>query len=82
MNFFFCILTLSQTSPGFYVSFYKSFENTRNTRGKREIARNEQFLYFPTVFPFGKLPAILIKIELVVCKLSVWERLILTFGKG
>ena len=42
-------LTLSQTSPGFYVSvlYRKSFENTV---GKGEIARNEQFLLFPTVF--------------------------------
>ena len=47
-------LTLSQTSPGFYVSAvqFKSFENTV---GKGEIARNEQFLLFsfspfPTAF--------------------------------
>ena len=41
-------LTLSQTSPGFfYVSQYKSFENTV---GKGEIARNEQFLLFPQCF--------------------------------
>ena len=38
------ILTLSQTSPGFYLSVVKSFENTE---GKGEIARNEQFLLFP-----------------------------------
>ena len=37
------LLTLSQTSPGFNVSF-------ENTVGKGEIARNEQFLLFPTVF--------------------------------
>ena len=37
------LLTLSETSPG----FYKSFENTA---GKGEIARNDQFLLFPTVF--------------------------------
>ena len=40
-------LTLSQTSPGFYVSQYKSFENTE---GKGEIARHEQFLLFPQCF--------------------------------
>ena len=40
-------LTLSQTSPGFYVSQYKSF---KNTAGKREIARNKQFLLFPQCF--------------------------------
>ena len=37
-------LYLSQTSPGFYVSF-------ENTVGKGEIARNEQFLLFPKCFP-------------------------------
>ena len=40
-------LNLSQTSPGFYMSQYKSFENTV---GKGEIARNEQFLLFPQCF--------------------------------
>ena len=36
---------------------YRSFENAV---GKGEIARNEQFLPFPTVFP-GELPTIFIK---------------------
>ena len=45
-NFF---LSLSQTSPGFYVTQYKSFENTV---GKGEIARNEQFLLFPVFSTF------------------------------
>ena len=40
-------LTLSQTSLVFTCLQYKSFENTV---GKGEIARNEQFLFFPTVF--------------------------------
>ena len=41
-------LTLSQICPDFYVSaVYRSFENTV---GKREIARNEQFLLFPQCF--------------------------------
>ena len=40
------------------------------TWGKGEIARNEQFLLFPQCFyPFGKLSAIFIKFEIVVCKL-------------
>ena len=44
-------LTLSQTSPCFYVS--------ENTAGKGEIAYKEQFLIFPSVFyPFGELSAI------------------------
>ena len=40
-------LTLSQTSPGFYVSAIKSFENTVE---KGEIARYEQFLLLPQFF--------------------------------
>ena len=43
----FRFLAHSQTSPGFYVSFYKPFENTV---GKGEIARNKQFLLFPQRF--------------------------------
>ena len=40
------VLTLSQTSPCFYMSF-------ENTVGKEEIAHNEQFLLFPSCFlPF------------------------------
>ena len=52
----------------------KSFENTA---GKGEIARNEQFLLFPRVFyPYGKLSAIFIKLEIVVCKLfQFWKSL-------
>ena len=38
------LLTLSQTSPGFYVSAVQSFENTA---GKGEIVLNEKFLLFP-----------------------------------
>ena len=39
------VLTLSQTSPGFYVSSVKVlFENNV---GKGKIARNEQFIPFP-----------------------------------
>ena len=41
-------LTLSQTSPGFYVSAVQAF--LKNTEGKGEIARNEQFLLFPQCF--------------------------------
>ena len=51
---------------------YKSFENTV---GKREIARNEQFLLSPQCFPpFGKLSAIFIKFEFVVCRLFQYGR--------
>ena len=69
------VLTLSQTSPGFYVSAVQAaFENTV---GKGEIARNEQFLLFPqcfltfwrTFFHFHKIKN---------CRpqtISVWKRL-------
>ena len=40
------VLTLSRTSPGFYVSSVQGFGNTM---GKGEIACNEQFLLFSTV---------------------------------
>ena len=43
-------LSLSQTSPCFYVSAKESFENTDR---KGEIAPNEQFLLYPQCFlPF------------------------------
>ena len=45
-------LTLSKTSPGFYVSEYKSFENTMQ---KGQIIHKEQFLLFPQCFlPFWR----------------------------
>ena len=49
--------------------------------GKGEIAHNEQFLLIPQCFlPFS---AILIKLEIVVCKLSQFGRVQnLSFGKG
>ena len=56
-------LTLSQTSPGFYVSAAQSFENTV---GKGEIARYEQFLLFPQCFLpiFGIFPPFLSSLKL------------------
>ena len=42
-----CHLILSQTSPGFTCLLYKSFENIA---GKKEIARDEQFLLFLQCF--------------------------------
>ena len=64
-------LTLSQTSPGFYV--FKSFENTV---GKGEIAHNEQFLLFP-VFS-TRLENFLSFSSNLICRrqtLSVWKSL-------
>ena len=50
----------------------KPFENTVGTG---EIARNEQFLLFHSVFyPFGYISAIFIKFEIVVCKLFQFGR--------
>ena len=56
-----------------------SFEKTA---GKEEIAYNEQFLLFPqfSFCPPGKLCAIFIEFEIVVCKrfqllkCVIWER--------
>ena len=62
-------------------TLYYSYENTV---GKREIARKEQFLFFPQCFyPFRELSTIFTKFEIVICKLFqfgrvqkfvVWER--------
>ena len=60
-------LTLSQTSPWFTCLLCMSFENTVE---KGEIARNEQFLLFPTVFStLLEIFSIFIKLKIVVCKL-------------
>ena len=40
-------ISLSQTSPGFYMS---AIQILKKHCGKGEIARNEHFLLFPTVF--------------------------------
>ena len=51
---------------------YKSF---KNTLGKGEIARYEQFLLSHSVFyPLEELSAISIKFKIVVCKLSLFGR--------
>ena len=43
-------LTLSQTSPSFYVFALQIFKSFENTVGKGEITHNEQFLLFPQCF--------------------------------
>ena len=62
------VLTLSQTSPGFYLSAVQVFKNTVR---KGEIARNEQFLLFPQCFPYPleEFSSFFIKFEIVVCRL-------------
>ena len=74
-------LTLSQTSPGFYMSAVEVFENTV---GKGEIACNEQFLLFPQCLLFGELSAIFIKFKIVVSanSLNLGESKICCLGKG
>ena len=73
-------LTLSQTSPGFYVSavqvFWKHWEN--------ELLTTSNFSFSHSVFyPFGELPAIFIKNVIVICKLfHLKESKICHFGKG
>ena len=54
-------LTLSKTSPCFYVSF-------ENTVGKGEMARDSVF------YLFGEFFATFIKFEVVVCKLVLFDR--------
>ena len=70
-----CTLTISLAIPGFYVS--------GNTVGKKEIARKSNFSFSKCVFyQFGKLSAIFIKFEIVVCKLSKFARVFnLSFWK-
>ena len=48
----------------------------KNTVGKGEIARDEQFLFFPTVFftDFDNFLPFFIKSETVVCKLFQFSR--------
>ena len=69
------VLTLSQTSPGFYVSAVQAFR--KHFGGKGEIASNEQFLLFPHHFlPVWRTVYHLYKI--LNCRLqtlSVWKGL-------
>ena len=60
---------------------WKSF---KNTEGKGEIARYEQFLLFHSVFYWsGELSAIFIKFKIVVYKLFQFGRVYnFSFGKG
>ena len=62
------ILTLSQTSPGFYV-FWKHYGKRRNC-SLRAISP-----FFHTAFyPFGELLVIFVKLKIVVCKLRQFGR--------
>ena len=71
-------LTLSQTSPGFYVSAVQVFERTA---GKGEIAHNEQFSFSHIIFyPFGEVTSTL-KLS-SANSLSLEECKICHLGKG
>ena len=66
------LLTHSHTMTPFNALGNKPLENTV---GKGEIARNEQFLFFPQCFlPVWIAFAIFVKFEIVVCKLFQFER--------
>ena len=84
MHLKFChnIYTFSKQALVFTCLQYKTFENTVE---KGEIARNKQFLLFPTVFSvrLGELSVIFSKFEIVACKLLQFERVEnVSFGKG
>ena len=75
-------LTLSQTSPGFYVSAVQVF--WINTVGKGEIAHHEQFLLFPQCFLAVKRTFRYFH-QMWNCRLqtlSVWKRLKFVVRKG
>ena len=66
-------LTLSQTSPGIFT--YLQYKPSENTVEKGEIAYKSNFSFSHSVFyPFGKLSAIFINFETVVCKLFRFGR--------
>ena len=72
------LLTLSPTSPRFYLSAEQVFENTLE---KEEIAHDEQFLLFPQCFLL--FFAISLNLKLSFSKsLSLEESQMCRFGKG
>ena len=61
------ILTLPQTSPGFYVS---AVQVLKTLWKKEKLLLTSNFSFSHSVFySFGELSAIFIKLEIVVCKL-------------
>ena len=66
-------LTLSQTSPGFYVSEVQAF--WKHCGKKRNLLVTSNFSFSHTVFyPFEELSAIFLKCKIVVCKIFWFER--------
>ena len=72
------LLTLSQTSPGFYVSAYKPLK-TLWEKEKLLVTSNFSFSH-NVYYPLGEHSAIFIRLEIVICKVwkslkfVVWER--------
>ena len=66
-------LSLSQSSPGFYVSEVQACRKHRGEKEKLLVTSN--FSFFHSVFyPSGALSAIFIKFEIVVCKFFPFGR--------
>ena len=66
-------LTLSQTSPGFYVSAVQVFVKTLWEKEKLLVTSNFSFSH-SVFYPFGELTIIFIKLKIVVCKLFQFGR--------
>ena len=67
------VLTLSKTSPGFYVSAVQVF--LKHCGKRRNCSLTSNFSFSHCVFyPFGELSAIFIRFENVVCKLFEFGR--------
>ena len=66
-------LTLSQISPGFYLSAVQVLK-TLWEKEKLLIMSNLSFSR-SVYYPFRELSAIFIKSEIVICKLSIWNSL-------
>ena len=75
-------LTLSQTSPGFYVSAVQVFWKHCGKRRNCSVTSNFSFCH-SVFYPFGLLSAIFVKLKIVVCKAFEFGRVSnLSFGKG
>ena len=69
-------LTLSRTSPGFYVS---AVQVLKTMWEKEKLLMTSNFSFSHTVFyPFDKLSTIFIKLKIVVCKLFQFGRVLKT----
>ena len=67
------LVTLSKTSPGFYVSAVQIFLKTLWEKEKVLIMSNFSFSH-SVFYPFGGLFAFFVKFEFVLCKLFQFGR--------